>query len=231
MALNNLTSSSISDTVTMELREAILAGDFEPGARLIERHLAAQLGVSHIPVREALARLTEEGLVEREPRRGARVAELGSVELEEVSSLRSVLERFVVERVQARWQPGYEQQLRAIVGKMTEAAEARDVDELFMLDRRFHEALWGMAEHSVLADIASQLRGRINSFLKAANAALGQHELQRHVQAHEDLIVAIASGDLVAAQESMSQHIDDAVARVSSTGREGGPGGDPVTAP
>lgn len=219
MALNNLTSSSISDTVTMELREAILAGEFEPGARLIERHLATQLGVSHIPVREALARLSEEGLVEREPRRGARVAELGRVELEEVSSLRSVLERFVVERVQARWQPGHEERLREIVGEMAQAAAAADVDELFVLDRRFHEALWDMAEHSVLAGIASQLRGRINSFLKAANAALEPDELQRHVQAHEDLIVAIASGDLTAAKRSMTEHIDDAVTRVESSGR------------
>ena len=220
MALNNLKSSSISDTVTMELREAILAGDFEPGARLVERHLAEQLGVSHIPVREALARLSEEGLVDREPRRGARVAELGAKELEEVSSLRSVLERFVVERVQARWQPEYEQQLRAIVDGMARAAAQLDVDELFTLDRRFHEALWVMAEHSVLADIAAQLRGRINSFLKAANAALAQDELERHVQAHADLIVAIASGNLLAAQNSMTQHIDDAVLRVASSGKD-----------
>ncbi len=220
MSLSNLKSSSISDTVTTELREAILAGDFEPGARLVERHLAEQLGVSHIPVREALARLTEEGLVEREPRRGARVAELGETELEEVSSLRSVLERFVVERVQARWQPEHEAELRAIVDRMAEAAAAGDVDLLFTQDRRFHEALWTLAEHSVLADIASQLRGRINSFLKAANSALARDELERHVQAHDDLIAAIASGDLARAQDSMTQHIEDAVTRVSATGRD-----------
>lgn len=220
MSLSNLKDSSISDTVTTELREAILAGDFEPGARLVERHLAEQLGVSHIPVREALARLAEEGLVEREPRRGARVAELGETELEEVSSLRSVLERFVVERVQARWQPENEAELRAIVDRMAEAAAAGDVDLLFTQDRRFHEALWTLAEHSVLADIASQLRGRINSFLKAANSALARDELERHVQAHEDLIAAIASGDLARAQDSMTQHIEDAVTRVSATGRD-----------
>ena len=79
--------------------------------------------MSHIPVREALARLAEEGLVEREPRRGARVAALTARQLDEISSLRIVLEQFVARRVQPVWTPTIERQLRAVAREMVAAAD------------------------------------------------------------------------------------------------------------
>ncbi len=100
MKLQPLADDSLTDRVAGRIRDAIHEGRYPPGARLVERTLAAELGVSHIPVREALVRLTDQGLVERAPRRGARVATLTPRELEELSSLRIVLERFVVTRVQ-----------------------------------------------------------------------------------------------------------------------------------
>ena len=75
-----------------QLRDLIRDGAYAPGERLVERSIARELGTSHIPVREALARLAEEGLVVRLPRRGARVAELSPRMLEEISSVRVVLD-------------------------------------------------------------------------------------------------------------------------------------------
>lgn len=93
MPLDPLPADNLADQVVGRVRDAIYEGRYPPGARLVERTLAAELGVSHIPIREALARLTDEGLIERTPRRGARVATLTPRELEELSSLRIVLEQ------------------------------------------------------------------------------------------------------------------------------------------
>src|SRR5690554_4517346 len=139
MALTSVADESISDKVANEVREAIQRGELSPGERLVERTLAARLGVSHIPVREALTRLAEEGLVERTPRRGARVAALTEEELFEISSLRIVLEQFVCDRVQSVWSDAIEARLQKIVAAMIAASERHDVDRMFALDRKFHE--------------------------------------------------------------------------------------------
>ena len=162
MALKGLSDQNIAEKVADELREAIQSGQLEPGERLVERKLAERLGVSHIPVREALAKLTEERLVERWPRRGARVAELDARELQEISSLRIVLEQFVCIRVQERWNETSEARLRKIVKAMVEAAEHGDSDLMFTLDRRFHELTWELSDNQLLMDMTAQLRRRLN---------------------------------------------------------------------
>ncbi len=106
-------------------------------ARLVERSLAQELGTSHIPVREALARLTEEGLIVRLPRRGARVAELSPRMLEEISSLRVVLEQLVCARVLERWTPAAHARLMRVARKMTAAAERDSTKAICELDVSF----------------------------------------------------------------------------------------------
>src|SRR4029453_901005 len=116
---------TLSDEATERLRAAIRSGSLPPGARLIERDLAERLGMSRIPIREAIQRLVEEGLVRKLPHRGAVVYMPTRAEIEEISSLRSFLERFVAERVIARWNAEYERQLRQIVQAMRTAAAQR----------------------------------------------------------------------------------------------------------
>jgi DNA-binding GntR family transcriptional regulator len=214
--LQPLDSHNLADKIADQLRETIQSGDYAPGERLVERRLASELNVSHIPVREALARLTEEGLVERLPRRGARVAVIGVEELEELSSLRVVLEQFVVDRAMKRWTPEAERALRQIVADMERAAARRDTRRIFDLDVRFHEQLWALADHGILADFAAQLRGRINGFLRAATNALEADALQEHARSHGQLVDAIASGNGAAARRAMAKHIELAADRIAS---------------
>lgn len=213
--LGNVSDQNIADQVADELREAIQSGELEPGERLVERKLAERLGVSHIPVREALAKLAEERLVERQPRRGARVAALTAEELAEISTLRIVLEQFVCQRVQERWNDRSEAKLRRIVATMVEAAERGDGERMFGLDRKFHELLWELADHHLLMDMTSQLRGRINGFLRATNNALEPADRIAHAQAHAEIVDAIASGDLERARSTMARHVEIAAARIT----------------
>ena len=156
--LEPLVDRTVADRVAERIREAIHDGSYSPGTRLVERSVARELGVSHIPVREALARLADEGLVDRLPRRGARVAELTRQELDEISSLRIVLEQLVARRAQERMTADAELELRAIADRMLQAAADGDVDLLVTLDQRFHERLWELADHELLNELAAQVR-------------------------------------------------------------------------
>lgn len=209
---------SLADAVAAHLRDGIQRGVYSPGERLVERSLASTLGVSHIPVREALARLEEEGLVVRLPRRGARVAELSREGLAEISSLRVVLEGLVVRRVQERWSPARRRELDRLVDQMVAAAERGDVAAVCDIDRRFHQRLWRIADHSILLEVAAGLRGRINRFLHAATQALPPDELVRHAVGHGDLLDVIASGDRDRAEAAMRDHIETAAARIEAGG-------------
>jgi len=213
-AVSNLDGKNLADKVADELRAAIQQGRYEPGTRLVERRLATELGISHVPIREALARLADEGLVERLPRRGSRVANLSPKQLDELSSLRIVLEGFVVTRVQERLTPQAEASVRKIVARMSEAAQAGDVHRVFDLDQRFHEHLWHLADHEMLFESVAQRRGRINAFLRAATSALDTSELVLHAAAHAELVDAIASGDPQAARDAMTRHIELGLARI-----------------
>jgi DNA-binding GntR family transcriptional regulator len=208
---------NLSQKVFERVREAILTGELPPGSRLVERRLAEELEVSHIPVREALARLADEGLVERNARRGSRVAGLTVEDLDEISSVRVVLEQFVVVRVQERWSASAEKRLRAVVGEMMNAAATGDVDGVRDRDRIFHELLWELAEHRTLLELAAKLRGRINSFLRVATLALSRDELELHVESHAELVDAIASGVPRRARRAMEAHIATATNRVRET--------------
>ena len=212
--LQPLPDQSLSDAVADRLRQEIQAGEYTPGQRLPERALSDRLGVSHIPVREALTKLEDEGLVARLPRRGARVAQLSPASIAEISSMRVLLEGFVVRRVCERWTAGVERDLLRIADRMLAAAEKGDAAGVLDLDHRFHERLWQQADHSILIEVAAHLRGRIVSFLRATIQTLSPDELVEHAMTHRAFTQLIAAGDADAAVEAMRAHIKAAADRI-----------------
>lgn len=212
--MRTVSDQNIAEQVADQLRAAIQSGELLPGERLVERRLAERLGVSHIPVREALTRLAEERLIVREPRRGARVAELTAQDLEEISSLRIVLEQFMAIRVQERWSDESAKRLQDILDAM-EAAPIGDMDEVLRQDRAFHEALADLSDHRFVTELNSQLRGRIAGFIQAANAALPPAEQAEHVRSHRLIYEAIAGGDPEAVRAVIAAHVTRAVERIA----------------
>ncbi|MGG1658093.1 GntR family transcriptional regulator [Brevibacillus sp. NRS-1366] len=105
------------------LREAILRGHFEPGERLVQEELASSLGVSRMPIREALRKLETEGLVVIEPHRGAIVKSLSLVDIEEIYGLRAQFEKMAVELSVEHMQPGDIEDLERLVELMEEATD------------------------------------------------------------------------------------------------------------
>lgn len=211
--MRTVSDQNIARQVTDELRDAIYAGELKPGDRLVERKLAADLGVSHIPVREALARLIEEGLVEKEPRRGARVARLTKRDLEEITSMRIVLEQFVIERVLPRWTPEARAELSSQLDDMAAAAPG-DTATIFRQDRAFHESLANLAEHGILSDITTRLQGRIAAFILATTSELAVDQQAAHVHSHQLIIDALDEGDIERARTVVADHISAGAARI-----------------
>jgi DNA-binding GntR family transcriptional regulator len=206
----------VAGRVADQLRDLIRDGAYAPGSRLVERSLARELGTSHIPVREALARLAEEGLVVRRPRRGARVAELSPRMLAEISSMRVVVEQFACHRVLERWTPAAEAELGRLARRMTSAAERGTIETVCDLDVRFHERLWQLADHDLLVEIAAGLRMRMESGLRAANEMLRPDELRALARSHVELVEVLAAGDEEAAAELTRRHVELGAERASA---------------
>jgi len=102
LSLGVATRRVLADEVTDDLRDAIVSHELEPGRKLTEDELAAQLGVSRGPVREALMRLEREGLVVIERHRGATIASWNRQDIEEIYSLRGALEELAIEWATAK---------------------------------------------------------------------------------------------------------------------------------
>ena len=207
-------SENLSDEVASRLRSAIKGGDLPPGTHLVEQEIAKQLLVSRMPVRIAIQKLIDEGLVFKEPRRGAFVHTFSSKELDEVYSIRVALERLVVQFAVPNWSIKVEAELEGIVGLMRQAASTGDRQKGFELDSRFHSILWELSQHTILIEVVSSLRSRISRFLMDANEVLSPTELNMHVEAHQDLVNVLKLGDIERAKDAIADHILDAHERI-----------------
>ena len=138
--------------------------------------------------------------------------------LEEVSSLRVVLEQFVIRRLKDRFTPEAHDELQVIVDRMTEAAEAHDLVRVHELDQQFHQRLWELTDHELLVELAAQMRSRTSHFYRAAAASLGTDEVRRHADSHQHLLDVIASGDRSAAERAMKHHVEQAAQRIADAG-------------
>ncbi|MDQ3250607.1 MAG: GntR family transcriptional regulator [Chloroflexota bacterium] len=214
MTLTPVAQRTLSDEAADRLRIAIRNGELRPGVRLVERTLAERLGMSRIPIREAIQRLAEEGLVRKANHRGTFVYAPTDAEIEEISSLRVVLEIFVAERVIHYWQAAHEARLRQIVDAMRRAATHHDLQQLYEQDYLFHSTLWEIANHNLLLEVVSGLRSRINRFLHEAVEVLSVSQLDMHIASHDALIEVLKSGDVAQARIMFTNHVLDARNRI-----------------
>jgi DNA-binding GntR family transcriptional regulator len=209
-------AKSVVDASTEVLREQILSGRYEPGKHLVERTIGAELGVSSIAVREAFARLADEGLVVRVPRRGTFVMSMTPDALKDLTRVRIVLEQLVVELAHEHWTDAAGGQVQGIVDQMQAAARAGDAELFFHLDDRFHEAFWRVAGSETLLELAANLRGRVAHFLRRATYSLGRDGLDWSASVHQDWLDGVASGDVKIAQAEVERQILAAYERIVS---------------
>ncbi|MEE8275784.1 MAG: GntR family transcriptional regulator, partial [Alphaproteobacteria bacterium] len=156
-------SKSLTEQAVEEIRARIVRGDFELGAPLSENTLAAELGVSKTPVREALLHLKSEGLVSIQPQRGSFVFNMSSAEVLELGELRETLELAALRLAADRDARGLADELRAIVANMRLALDRNDVISYRTLDADLHRAFFEHAGNRYLLASYMEIAFRIQA--------------------------------------------------------------------
>ena len=197
----------LRDVVFNTLRQAILKGELKPGERLLEIALAERLGVSRTPVREAMRKLEQEGLVVMIPRRGAQVASITEKDLNDVLEVRIALENVAIEKackliteeeLGRLWVAAKEFEKTKAEGNLVRLAET---------DVAFHEIIYQASDNKRLNQVLNNLREQMYryrfEYIKDANM---REDLRRE---HREITDAIIKGECERAKAAISIHIDN----------------------
>lgn len=196
---------TISRYVLNTIREGILAGRYPLGSRLDQQALAAELGVSVIPVREGLRQLEVEGLVRIYPRRGAYVAEPSVDEFQEIYLIREILEELATQLAIPNLSSQALEQLSDIIQKMERAIAVNDFIVLPGLDRRFRFTIYDVSLRPILLGMLSSLWDRA-SLYRRLYPRLPERAPQV-LAGHKKIYAACQAGDAVAAGQAVREYI------------------------
>lgn len=194
------------DYVVEVLREAISSGQIQPGQRLRQEELAADLGISQTPVREALRKLEAEGLVSHVPHKGVRVAEISLDEAEELYRIRAALEglaaKLVVENLNQGESTDALKKLEKLVQEMHSLQQKNKLKELANLNTEFHMTLYTAARSPRLYRM---IAGLWSSFPRDALWVI-PGEAERLIGEHEAILAGLQERDAGKAVQAISDH-------------------------
>jgi DNA-binding GntR family transcriptional regulator len=209
---------TIAEQIAGRLRDAIAGGTIRPAARLLEAPLARQMGTSRAPVREAIALLEREGLVVKEPNRGARVVNVTAETVREVATLRGVLEGFAASLAVDRLRPEDLAALAKILDRMERAARRGEFSRVLALDYEFHAFICKASGHRMLYDTWSAMERKVRLFLSATNVLY--RDLAAIVRGHAEILTALQRHDKRRAQRIMADHLAEMLDACAARSRE-----------
>jgi DNA-binding GntR family transcriptional regulator len=205
--------ANLRSHVAQQIRDAILNGAFLPGERLVELTIAKTLEVSRAPVREALAALEREGLVASIPRRGYFVIAFTDRDMEEIYSLRSILEIGAVRRAVERLTPQIISELQASVDALGEAIDQkRDYPTQASLDLAFHELICRAADQCRLYSAWDTTRMQTWLLIGLTSRTHVDRPSQPKVN-HHRILKAMIAKDLPKVEKMLLEHFQDAQQR------------------
>jgi DNA-binding GntR family transcriptional regulator len=194
------------------IRDAILGGRYAPGQRLVTEDLARELGVSRMPVREALHRLQVAGLVSITPHRGAIVSHLSEAEVAEIFHIRAVLEGLATRLAATTLTPGDHKRLGTLLDEMGRAARAHDPEKVLLINRDFHAVFWKAARAPRLRELLENLYDACQRFRNLSVMLPGR--LDQITQEHRRIVRALAQGDAAAAERHAKAHYEGTARRL-----------------
>jgi DNA-binding GntR family transcriptional regulator len=194
-----------SERVYRSLRDRIVTGGLPPGARLVELELAQQFDSSRTPVREALKRLSAEGLVSIDPARGMVVREIDPAEAEDIYVIREVIDGLAGRLAAPRVTDDDVTKLRVLMDTQRECVSDGDWLEMTRANRRYHEVIYRASGSRHLMDIAGNLHDLVRTFsLRCfANPERGQLVIDEH----ERIAQCLAAHDAGGAEAASKEHI------------------------
>jgi len=184
---------SLHDELVSLVRDMIVEGELEPGARVPEQQLCARFGVSRTPLREALKVLASEGLLTLLPHRGARVAAISAEEIEELFPIMGAIEALAGELAATRISDREIERIRELHARMAEHYARGERTAYARLNEEIHDAIVAAAGNASLAQIYRQLMVRIRRvrFL----ARMSPARWRQAIEDHEAIVAALEARD------------------------------------
>ncbi len=196
---------NLSDDVADQLETLILEGGIAPGARLDETKLAARFAVSRTPIREALQRLTNSGLVEHRPRRGAFVRQPDARELVQTFEFMAELEGVAARLAALRITDAGLAALRACNAQCSAAVAEGDSDRYYAENETFHATIYRHAGNAPLEAECLRLQRRLRPYRRMQLRLRGR--LSQSMDEHERIVEALAVGDGDGAAATLRAHV------------------------
>ncbi len=189
------------------LHHDIVSGELSPGERLVEEELAERLAESRGAVRGALLRLEHDGLVVREPNRGARVRRVTLKEAVEILEARAALESLAAGYAALRRTDAQVRELQGTVADMERLHAAGELLSMSGHNATLHRRILEISGHDVARDICSRLHSQLVRFQFRTILAPGRSP--RSLTEHQAIVEAITAGDRKAAERTMRRHLDN----------------------
>lgn len=192
----------IKDLVYVKLRDALIEHEFAPGESMREVVLSARYGVSKTPIREALVRLEQDGLVDIAPYRGARARAYTPDDARELFEAREILESECVRL--AASDPAAIAELRANIARTKAALAADDLARASAELDEFDDILFGLLKNTLLTEVIDRLALHLR---RLGKIGAGQHRFEVSLEQHGLIVSALEAGDPDAAQEVLRSHL------------------------
>ena len=202
-------AKSLEESVFLILEDEILSGKLKRGETLTETALSTRLGVSRTPLRSALHRLYEEGLVDISPNRGAVVVGIGREELVDIYKIRMRLEGLASAEAAKKISDEDKKRLRDIIELADFYIAKQDAEHLKELDSEFHSIIYKASGSRILFKTLSDLHRNIHFYRKRSLAVADR--LERSAAEHKQILSAIERGDAFEADRLTSAHIEAAL--------------------
>lgn len=192
----------LRDTAYEAIRDAIVRGDFPPGTVVSNAAVAEQLGLSRAPVRDALARLAGEGLVETKPQSYTRVTQLVPKEVRDAAAVVRAMHELATRTAVLLLTSGHIEAMREANRRFEAATRAEDVDAAMGSDDELHDVLVGVCGNRAVAATIGRYTPLIR---RLERRQFSSARARRSVQRHDELIAACAAGDVEQAIQVTAQ--------------------------
>lgn len=209
-----LTSShrQLRNVVADQIRARILEGYYQPGEWLRQEHIAQELNVSQMPVREALKQLAAEGLVEHLPYRGVRVVEFTAGDVADLYAVRAFLEARAAGIAATQITPEEIAELKRLHVEIKKNIAPDNVTRYRELNRQFHTLIFTASRRTYLIRTLNQMWAAFPTMLIGNLPRTAAKPLDRRddvdIEEHEQIIAALERGDAGAVQNAMQAHIE-----------------------
>lgn len=208
----------LRDVVFNTLREAILKGELKPGERLMELQLAAKLGVSRTPIREAIRMLEQEGLAVTIPRKGAEVARMTEKDMEDVLVIRAALDELAVQLAASNITEEELARMEEARREFESSLQTGNVKQIAQADVDFHDVIYQAADNAKLVTMLNNLREQMYRY--RVEYLKDETSYPRLLKEHEDIVESLKKRDKKHVAEVMRVHVKNQAEAVKHMIRE-----------